>query len=593
MHFHTRVAWLTFAVTLVALGSATWIWNRSLENERRRELEDRLLEEARILAALLPEPTPASLPQLDTTLRRVHGEVQSRLTVIAADGVVLAESDLPPAEVGRMENHLYRPEVQDALRDGYGSSSRRSPTLGTPMSYVAVRWGPPGAPYGVVRAALPQTQVLEEATRGRERILGAVAFSLLLAAALGYLAARRLARPVIRVSRVAHAIAAGDLERRAELEGSREAKELAGAVNDLARSVEEKLGSLEEERHRLAQLLEGMPDGILALDDEGRISLANDAARNLLHLPRAATGRRPIEVVRSAELQRAVDDSFQNQSPVSAEFPLADPERRRVSVDVVPMEGSVIVLLHDVTRLRRLEEARREMVANIGHELRTPLSAILGYLETLEQDPNLGPEDRNRFLGVIRRNARRLESLVRDLSRLSRLESGARALQRDPIEMEELVREAFETLGPRAETRNIQLRLHVEGESSRVGADREGMETALLNLLDNALRVSPEGGEIQVRLVRNDDALLLEVEDQGPGIPPELRERVFERFYRIDPGRSVEQGGTGLGLAIVKHTIQLHGGRVAVRAGASGGAVFAITLPLDLAPSATDPKTTS
>jgi two-component system phosphate regulon sensor histidine kinase PhoR len=220
------------------------------------------------------------------------------------------------------------------------------------------------------------------------------------------------------------------------------------------------------------------------------------------------------------------------------------------------------------------------MVANIGHELRTPLSAVLGYLETLEQDPNLSVEDRNRFLGVIRRNAKRLESLVRDLSRLSRLESGERALNPEPIVVERLVREAFETFGPRADTRGIRLVLEAEPGSPTLELDREGVETALLNLLDNALRVSPEGAEIRVRVGTRDDRFVIEIEDQGPGIPAELRERVFERFYRLDPGRSVEQGGTGLGLAIVKHTIQLHGGRVTIRAGERGGAVFEISLPL-------------
>jgi two-component system phosphate regulon sensor histidine kinase PhoR len=580
MRFHTRVAWLTFTVTVVALGTSTWIWNRSLENERRQELEERLLDQARVLSAILPEPDPRNLPRLDETVRRMHAETRSRLTVIAADGVVLGESDLPPEQVRAMENHLYRPEVQQALRDGFGRASRRSPTLGTPMSYVAVRWGPLQAPYGVVRAALPQTRVVEEATRGRGRILIVVAAALLLSGLLGNLAARRLSRPVIRVSRVANAIAAGDLGRRAELEGSREAKELAAAVNDLARSLEEKLASVEEERHRLAQLLEGMPEGILALDDEGRITLINDAARTLLHLPGEVTGRRPIEVVRSAEMQGAVEDAFSIGKAVAVEIALAEPERLRVSLDIVPMEGGMVILLHDVTRLRRLEEARREMVANIGHELRTPLTAILGYLETLEQDASLGPEEQARFLGVIRRNAKRLESLVRDLSRLSRLESGERALQPEPIQLEDLVREAFETLGPRAEARGIRLRFETSGEVPALHADREVLETALLNLLDNALRVSPDGGEIRVGVGRREDRVLIEVEDEGPGIPRELRDRVFERFYRLDPGRSLEQGGTGLGLAIVKHTVQLHGGRVGIREGSRGGAVFELALPI-------------
>jgi two-component system phosphate regulon sensor histidine kinase PhoR len=232
-----------------------------------------------------------------------------------------------------------------------------------------------------------------------------------------------------------------------------------------------------------------------------------------------------------------------------------------------------------VTRLRRLEHARREIVANIGHELRTPLAAILGYLETLDQSPDLPPEERDRFLAVITRNARRLERLVKDLSRLSRLESSQVKLELEPLRLEEVLASATETVGPRAQDKGVEIRLDVQSPLPEIRADRHGLETVLLNLLDNAVRVSPEGKPVDVRVRRLEAGIQVEVEDRGPGIPQELRDRVFERFYRIDPGRSAEEGGSGLGLAIVKHTVLLHGGEVGVEGGPEGGAVFRFSLP--------------
>jgi two-component system phosphate regulon sensor histidine kinase PhoR len=580
MRIHTRLAWLSFTVTLIALGGATLLWNASLQRERRRDLDERLLDQARTLAALLPAPGSDTEPEMDRLTRVMHEMTGIRLTVIRADGVVLSESNLPQDEVEAMENHLHRPEVQEALHQGTGRSDRPSPTLQVPMAYLAVRWGPEEEPYGVVRAALPLVRVISEEHRGEGRLVLVLLGAVGIATLLGYVSARRVTRPVSRVSAAAREIAAGNLDRRVEPAGSSEVRELAIAINHLADSVETEINTVEAERRRLDHLLQNMPDGILALDTRGRITLANAAATAFCSLGPGAIGRTPVEVVRSPELQQAVDRTLASAEAETVELRLTEPERRVLSVSLVPMEGGLIVLFHDVTRLRRLETARREMVANIGHELRTPLTAILGYLETLEREPELSAGERARFLSVIARNARRLERLVRDLSRLSELESAGARVDLEPVAVPGLVSGVMETLEPRAADKRITLESTVEPGLPPVLADRHGLETVLLNLLDNAVRVSPEGETVSVQAGRRDRAVRFEIADRGPGVPRELRDRVFERFYRLDAGRSTEEGGSGLGLAIVKHAVLLYGGEVGVEERPGGGAVFFFTVPV-------------
>lgn len=577
-----RLAAVTFLITLVALGGVTLLWNNALREERRAELSERLVDQARLLASLLPAPdAQGARTRIDTLVRSFHDQVGSRFTVIAADGTVLAESELPPRDVADMENHSRRPEIVEAMAEGMGQTSRRSPTLGIPMAYVAVRWGPAEAPYGTTRAALPMTRVLREQQRGRTRLLLVVAAALGLATALGSLGAWRISRPLTIMSHASRRIADGDLDRRLEPVGSREARELAQSVNHLADSLQAEIAKLEDERRRLDTLLERMPDGILTLDATGRITRANQAAQSMLGMSGPGLGRTPVEAVRSSELQAAVDRTLAAAAPETLEFTLTDPSRRILSVSLVPLASGLVMVVHDMTRLRRLEEARRDLVANIGHELRTPLTAILGYLETLEQG-NLDAASTRRFLGITSRNARRLERLVQDLSRLARLESPGAATERKavPVSLAELVEGAVETVLPRAREKAVSIETDLEPGLPRIPGDASALETVVLNLLDNALRASPESGVIRVEGRRfGDDAVQVSVRDHGPGVPQAFRERIFERFYRMDAGRAADEGGSGLGLAIVKHAVQLHGGRVWVEDPPGGGARFVFILP--------------
>lgn len=585
MQIHTRLAWLTFIVTLVALGGATLLWNASLRRETSKELNARLLDQARVVEALLPSPgDPALVSEADRLARLLSLETGSRITVILADGKVIADSSLPPEDVPGMENHGDRPEVRAALSQGTGQGMRWSATLSTRMAYLAVRWGPHDRPHGVVRAALPMTRVVEEQTRGRSRLFMVVLAALGFAAVLGYVASKRISRPLTEISAGARAIGGGDLDRRLELKGPREVQDLAMAVNHLAGSVQAEILEVDAERRRLAGLLESMPDGILVLDGRGRITLMNDAARAMFEPELDPIGRIPVEALRNKDLQEAADRTFEEGTTVTVEINVVHPERRVLLVSLVPLSPGLVSVMRDITRLRRLQEARREMVSNIGHELRTPLSAVMGYLETLLHDDGLSEEDRRRFLEITSRNASRLERLVRDLSRLSRLESSKIAVSRVPVDAAELVGEVAETLSPRARNKGVEIVTRLEPGMPPLLGERHELETVLLNLLDNAIRVSPERSPVRIEAGLEDSMIRFRVRDRGPGIPADLRERVFERFYRMDSGRSAEEGGSGLGLAIAKHAVQLHGGEIHIEDPPPGepGVVFTFTIPVSV-----------
>lgn len=571
-------------IALALLGGGAW-----LEHELRLEEEARiaqLLERTTRTAreAVIESGTgsdPAKLEQLSVRLARASG---TRITIIAHDGRVIADSGLDPPGLSRMENHAARPEVVDALRTGKGASRRASATLGEPTLYMAVPFGE-GTERGVVRAAISLRDVDRSVAHLRSRLLAGGAIAMLVAAAMSLLSAQMLTTAIRRLLGIARSAAAGDSKLRLEAASGDELGVLAGSVHQLARALESTVADLARERDRADAVLEALTEAVVAVDAQGQVIVCNDSARRVMACRAEAVGRSLAEMVRQPELHELVALARDEASGPSAEL--------RVGGSTVVVrgsrlrypEGAVLLVMRDVTELRRLEGMRRDFVANVSHELRTPVSVIRANAEALAGGALSDPVHGERFVSAVLRNAERLSRIIGDLLDLSRIEAGEYAIDLQPISARAAALRAIEAVSEKVRNRTVSLEAP---EALRVVADERALEHVLVNLLDNAVKYTAEGGTIRVRAEADDGRVLIEVEDDGPGIEPRHRERVFERFYRVDPGRSRELGGTGLGLSIVRNLVLAMGGAVGVRGAEPRGAVFWLTLPGGHEPSAAD-----
>jgi len=536
----------------------------------RHELRGAMMEriERELVAHLgaaraLFETAPGARPEdLDPLADRLGEALGLRVTVIAPDGRVLADSEVPVDRIDEVESHAGRPEVVDALERGRGAARRRSSTVATDLLYMATPLGGGG---GVVRVARPLDEVQQALARLRWLLVVAallsVAASVVLSAAATYL----VSRPMRELLQNARAIAAAGGEPAA----------LVGSLEQKAREIEQMVAALATERARFAAVLEGMTEGVIALDRDGRVTLINRAAQELIGAGPDALGRSLLEVVRAP----ALDELMASGDPdASAELELPA-TRRRLLARRAPQEGrGAVLVLHDVTALHRLETIRRDFVANVSHELRTPVSVISANAETLVGGALAEAEVAPRLVEAIHRNAGRLTALIDDLLDLSRLESGRYQIEVEEVGLEAAARRAMDEVDRLADRRRSRVEIELPADLA-AAADRRALHQVLVNLLENAIKHTPEGSRITVTGAPAGERVRLEVRDDGPGIPASQRERIFERFYRIDPGRSRDMGGTGLGLSIVKHLVDAMGGAVGVRDGEPRGAAFWVELP--------------
>ena len=522
-------------------------------------------------------------------LRQLADGSDLRLTLIAADGTVLADS----AAAGRLANHADRPEVRDALADGTGTAVRTSATTGQPYVYAARTFtGPRGQLY-LLRLAQPLEQLHD--LRGR---LGAAVVLALAAAGLALLLVslwidRRLLLPLSQMIAGAGELASGRYSYRVQVPDEDELADLALSLNRLGATVEGQLALLGKERDHLRAILAGMSEGVLVVGRDGRAQFANPAFHRLFDLQGDVAGRQVLEIVRQPVLAQLVDDTLAGARGQSAEIELRQgPDRKSLQLVSAALSdeggqesgGGAVVVARDTTELNRLTEVRRDFVANVSHELKTPLAAIRGYAETLRDGAAAEPETAARFLDRILVQCRRLQALLDDLLTLSRLESVDQAPRREPVDLAALVAHAADLVSAAAAEKQIRVAVEPPPPLPAIHGDPDALERMLVNLLDNAVKYNHPGGTVKVRLRRlggsTDGQVQLEVRDTGIGIPHESLARIFERFYRVDKGRSRAEGGTGLGLAIVKHVVQTHGGQVEVESRMGQGTTFRVRLPL-------------
>ncbi len=535
------------------------------------EISRRLEADAEMLQSLVVmHPDPAGL---QTSLQGMSKRLEVRFTVIASDGKVLADSDSDPSG---MDNHNGRPEVVQARAEGKGTQRRYSETLHTDMLYHALVI--PGSAGRVVRVALPLTRVEEGVGAVYKKLFLVFAGIVLVAAAVMFLVAREITQPLREIRLLADWVAAGDFTRKAQTRAPDEIGHVAAAFNRMAEELSARLEKLRTERSKLEAMISSMEEGVIPLDPEGRIEGANAAARTLFELRDAPQGLRLWEVIRLPGLEEAALKALRDRVPVRDSFEVGP---RVLSVRLSPVtDGQGVVLVaHDITEDRRYDTLRREFVANVSHELRTPLSVVQGYTETLLEGAWKEEKSALEFLGIIDKNVRRLSAIVSDLLDLSKLESGGHVLEPRPVDVKALVDRVTEAFRPVAERKGQQLTQEVAPRAGSVQADGALLERALSNLVENALKYTPEGGRVRVTASPDGGQVSFTVEDNGMGIPEADLPRVFERFYRVDKSRSRDLGGTGLGLSIVKHIVQLHGGTISVRSNMGAGSAFTIRLP--------------
>jgi signal transduction histidine kinase/HAMP domain-containing protein len=493
------------------------------------------------------------------------------VSLIDSSGVVVGDSEFAPAARRRLENHARRPEVVAARATGLGVARRRSVSAGDEELYVAARHS-----LGFVRVAL-STRSLDAIVGGAQRdVLVSGVLALLGAMALATLFARSISKPVVELRDVARAIAAGDLRQRPALSAPGEVGDLADALHRMAEQLQSRLDALEADDLLMVAVLESLEEGVLAADERGAIVRLNDRARYLLDV--AAPAPFPRErLPRDAVLRSALEDALGGAATVACETTLHD---RTLSIAARPLPaGGAVVTVLDLSTVRRLELIRRDFVANVSHELKTPLTAVSGYAETL-LDETIPPGQRQAFVRTIRDNAGRMQRIVDDLLDLSRIESGGWRPRIGTVDVRTVVADCLAVLAPAAAAKGLAMRADVADDAAALHADPTAFRQILVNLLENAVRYTQDGGvTVSARAVPG--ATSIEVRDTGIGIAAEHLPRIFERFYRVDAGRSREQGGTGLGLAIVRHLADAHGGRVEASSILGGGTSIRVLLPRD------------
>lgn len=567
----------------------------SLERTQIDRLKTSLQAQAQLMSnEVNPTLLSRDAEQLQRLVQRLAQQVATRVTVIEAGGRVLADSERTLEQVALMDNHLSRPEVQAAISDGVGSVLRQSDTLGVKMLYLAIPLRRDGVITGVLRVAMPLSDLSRDLALIRRTLIIGGLIALAAAAVLGFIFARQVTSPIAEMTAVARRMADGDFSRKISAVSSDEIGQLGDALNLMAKRLEERLAALEEERAKGAAILDSMVEGVLAVDGMNRILFINASACRLFNISSVGTEGKPfLEVIRNKEMLDLLNQTLREGVFAPRELHIFTPVQRNLQVHASPLKGSerpsgALWVMHDVTELRRLEAARTEFVANVSHELRTPLTSVRGYLETLLEGGLDDREHARPFLEVIHKHTERLGRLLDDLLDLSNLELGKATLHRQPTALAEVMQNVMAIYGPQAIKQEIELRAELPHDLPCVLADRDRIAQVLINLLDNGFKFTPKGGRVTVtaREMRgaecdaHDGSIEIAVQDTGIGIPSQDLPRITERFYRVDRARSREMGGTGLGLAIVKHLVKAHGGELTIEGQLNQGTTVRFTLPI-------------
>ena len=549
-----------------------------MADREKQNVQYRLTAEARVIAGEVPA---VATDHLEDWAKEVSARAQARITVIDPKGTVLADSQHDPES---MENHANRPEILQAYRGQVGVSIRHSATLDLDLCYVALSVPYQGATGFVLRLAVPIQQLDSAVAAVRWWLLGASLIVLGLAMIIAYFFSERFARRIRELQSFAENLVETRASQELEPGSDDELGALARSLNRMAAQLRDSLERLHLESARREAILSSMVEGVLAVDQEMRVTFCNASFVRVIAAAEVAERTPLLEVVRDAGLRDMLSQVLVSEKPLKQRLQLPAADGRAFEVQAAPLSVSLrwgaIAVLHDITDLERLERVRKDFVANVSHELRTPLTAILGYAETLLEGALEDPENRRKFLEIIRSHALRLNNIAADLLTLSELESGqVEVTEKEHFSIVSAVDNAVRTVESEARVLGVQVVCaHLE-EILTMGS-RLRLEQALVNLLDNAIKFNHPTGQVRIEVARMPGELArITVADTGIGIPSEDLSRIFERFYRVDKARSREVGGTGLGLSIVKHVIERMNGKITVESTLGKGTVFTIILP--------------
>lgn len=588
-NFGLRLALSYGAIFAFVLSMTGFFLIRNLEQQTLDRLKVSLLQEAQLVSTHFSniELDLANRPQIQRFVKDLGRESHARITVIDLEGNVLGDSLRTGEELFAMDNHEARPEVMKALKGEAAWSIRRSQTLKMRLLYGAVPLTVGNETRGVLRLALTLEHV--------EQVLAAVKKPILLGTLLGIAASvlfsvllgQSIGRRISEITEAACRYARGDLTRKIFVKGDDDIRLLAHAMNQMAISLKKRIGETETEKKKLTVILENMAEGVIAVNLDRDIMLANPSAEDMFQVPHgSATGKSLLTVTKKPQLDEMMAEAIGEQKCFQQEVDISRPESKLLRgyfVGIASDPGAIcgIVVLTDITQIRRLENLRREFVANVSHELRTPLTSIRGFIETLLQGALEDTVAGHRFLKMMEEDARRLERLIADLMELSKLEAKQTPLQKQPLSLAEEVDHVAAGLQRQLAEKMITFTSGVREDSvPKVFADRDRVRQVLVNLLDNAIKFNRSGGTIHIESIKERDVVKIVVKDTGLGIPDEAISRLFERFYRVDKARSRDLGGTGLGLSIVKHIVEIHGGIVGCESIVGKGSAFFFTLPV-------------
>jgi len=572
---------LVVALSIMLLG---WYFIHNFRSFQEQRTIAELERSARLLGnELLDSETKLESPEADRICDQFGSSTGFRYTLILPDGTVTADSE---SDADMMVNHSDRLEVRKAFADGVGASSRFSETRGVNQFYVAVAMRRDGDLLGIVRASLLMERLDIALSQMRNRLIVFSLLLMLLASGATILATRQISLSLSQISRHSILIGNGDLSRKMPSSRIREIDDVAGSINSMADRLNDRIEKVEQQRDEQNVLFACMVEGVLAVDNDKRVIRMNAAARRLFQFKQDdPRGRMVSEVVRQTDLLDLIDRTLASTEIIEEDIEL---ETRRVYLQAhgsILMGGNgekigALVVLNDVSSLHRLEVMRKDFVANVSHELKTPITSIRGFLDTIIETPDARPEDRERFMQIVSQQVDRLQSIVNDLLTFSNLEH---EIEKGAVDLHNtglcgIIRNSIQICSEKARSRKIEL-LAGKDLDLQAPVNSQLLEQALINLIDNAIKYSNEGTRVEISAKKTDDEIVLSVKDEGIGIPEIHRPRIFERFYCVDKSRSREMGGTGLGLAIVKHVAIAHQGHVEVESEAGKGSTFSIHIP--------------